>query len=321
MKARLILLSAICNILVSLSACSRTNNENELRASLDSQIIDQQIDQLSETSSRNSKWRGWDYLVNRLRENGVDDTELSEVYQDARMPVFGFIPFKLRPRESTGMYQGFSGPGPLKRAFSFYRSEEAVLLEASQHFNVEPYVICALLLVESGFGANTGNELVVNRLSRLVGLADPRNVKINFEKIKQDDRSATLEAVSARAAYLEQTFLPELIAIFRIRQQVGIDPFDLRGSSAGAFGIPQFLPNTYLRFAVDADGDGKASLYSIPDAIWSVAHFLSANGWKDDLSSSEKRTVIWQYNRSDPYIDTVLSLARKLNEVVRNSEF
>ena len=312
---RLLLSSSLA---VALCGCNRSLGSADIRASLDSQIIEQQIEDISEASSKHSQWRGWDHLVGRLREQGLDDGELKRVYQDERMPIFGFIPFKLRPRETSGMYQGFSGPGPLKRASAFYNDEEATLRAASEHFAVDPFVICALLLIESGYGANTGSELVINRLSRLAGLSDPRNVKINFEKLKQEEHSVTQEAVAARAAYLEETFLPEVVAVFQINQQVGIDPFSLRGSSAGAFGIPQFLPNTYLRFAVDADGDGMASLYSIPDAIWSVAHFLSANGWRDDLSTNDKRNVIWQYNRSDPYIDSVLGLARKLRDSIRS---
>ena len=311
----------LCTLALSICSCSRTSRQPDLRASLDSQIIDQQIEQISEASSKHSLWRGWDHLVSRLRQQGLVDDELKVVYQDARMPIFGFIPFKLRPRESSGMYQGFSGPGPLKRALSFYRQEETSLSAASDHFAVEPYIICALLLIESGYGANTGSDLVINRLSRLAGLSDPRNVSINYEQLTLDDRNVTRDAVAARAAYLEETFLPEVIAVFRIHQQVGIDPFELRGSSAGAFGIPQFLPNTYLRFAVDADGDGKASLYSIPDSIWSVAHFLSANGWRDDLGTSDKRNVIWQYNRSDPYIDSVLGLARKLRDSIKPKNY
>ena len=314
-------LSVFVLLSLCVCGCSRSSRQGDLRASLDSQRIDQEIEQLSETSSKKSKWRGWDHLVTRLRDHGLEDEELKIVYQDARMPIFGFIPFKLKPRESSGMYQGFSGPGPLKRALAFYRSEATTLRAASEHFGVEPYVMCALLLIESGYGENTGSELVINRLSRLAGLSDPRNVSINYEKLRQEDRAATLEAVAARAAYLEETFLPEVLAVFQIYQQVGIDPFELRGSSAGAFGIPQFLPDAYLRYAVDADGDGKASLYAMPDAIWSVAHYLSANGWRDDLSNNDKRSVIWQYNRSDPYIDSVLGLARRLREALQSSAY
>ena len=52
--------------------------------------------------------------------------------------------------------------------------------------------------------------------------------------------------------------------------------------------------------------------YASQDAIFSVAHFFAAHGWKDDLSIEEKRAIIWRYNKSDPYIDTVLKLGALL---------
>jgi membrane-bound lytic murein transglycosylase B len=86
------------------------------------------------------------------------------------------------------------------------------------------------------------------------------------------------------------------------------DPLALRGSGAGAFGIPQFLPRSYQWFGVDGNDDGQVSLWEPDDAIVSAARYLQHYGWRPGLSRSEQRNVIWGYNRSDAYIDTVLWL-------------
>src|SRR5262249_25506728 len=83
----------------------------------------------------------------------------------------------------------------------------------------------------------------------------------------------------------------------------------LRGSGSGALGIPQFLPRSYLWYGVDGDGDGSISLYDADDAIPSCAKYLQHYGWKPGLSRKEQRNVIWGYNHSDAYIDTVLWLS------------
>ncbi len=91
-----------------------------------------------------------------------------------------------------------------------------------------------------------------------------------------------------------------------------IDLLELRGSFADAFGIPQCLLSTFLNYAVDGNKDGKISLFNKDDSIHSIANYLSKSGWKDSASQKEKESVIWEYNHSEPYIDTVLYIADKL---------
>ena len=102
--------------------------------------------------------------------------------------------------------------------------------------------------------------------------------------------------------------------MFTIADRLGIDPLSIRGSGAGAFGLAQFLPTSYLSYGVDGDRNGRVSLFSPDDAIASCANYLKAHGWRSGLSHAERREVIWHYNRSDPYIDTVLALASRLND-------
>ena len=84
----------------------------------------------------------------------------------------------------------------------------------------------------------------------------------------------------------------------------------MHGSWAGAFGLPQFIPTTFINFAVDGNNDGKIDIFSVSDAVFSIGNYLRANGWRDDKSYKEKLKVIYTYNHSRLYCETVLKLAK-----------
>jgi membrane-bound lytic murein transglycosylase B len=119
-------------------------------------------------------------------------------------------------------------------------------------------------------------------------------------------------AVRERVRYLEDTFYPEVLSAFEIGRRLNIDPLGIRGSKSGAFGYPQFLPSSYLRFAIDGNENGQISLYELADAIASAANYLAGHCWSPGISRREQRRAIWAYNRSDAYVDTVLSLADQI---------
>lgn len=78
-------------------------------------------------------------------------------------------------------------------------------------------------------------------------------------------------------------------------------------SSAGAIGHMQFMPSTFAAYAIDGDGDGQASAWSLPDSIFTAANYLSSNGYGKD-----KRKAIWHYNHADWYVNKVLFNAERI---------
>ncbi len=87
---------------------------------------------------------------------------------------------------------------------------------------------------------------------------------------------ATQGFMGARKA----TFRPELIAALQIVERGDVAPDRMRSSWAGALGQPQFLPSTFLRYAVDFDGDGRRDIWdSVPDTLASIANYLRNEGW------------------------------------------
>jgi membrane-bound lytic murein transglycosylase B len=112
-------------------------------------------------------------------------------------------------------------------------------------------------------------------------------------------------------------FYPEVRAAFTVAEVEDVDPLELRGSGSGAFGYPQILPTSYLRYGTDGNGDGRIDLYDVDDAAASAAVYLASHGWQGDLTRAARRQVIWHYNRSEAYIDAVLGLAERLEGSVR----
>ncbi|MFQ5427161.1 MAG: lytic transglycosylase domain-containing protein, partial [Gaiellales bacterium] len=82
----------------------------------------------------------------------------------------------------------------------------------------------------------------------------------------------------------------------------------MRVSSAGAVGWMQFLPSTWLRWGVDANGDGLADPWNAIDAIYSAARYLAASG-----ADKNVKRAIFSYNHAASYVDDVLKLARVFN--------
>ena len=131
-----------------------------------------------------------------------------------------------------------------------------VLTRVQQQYGVDPATVVAVWGVESNYGQNFGGRPLLSSLS-------------------------TLSCFGRRQAY----FQGELYATVKIIQDEHVAPERLVGSWAGAFGHTQFMPSTYLRLAVDFDGDGRRDLVdSVPDALASTANFLAKAGWRDDLA-------------------------------------
>ncbi len=259
-----------------------------------------------------SRYRGWDFLVSRLKERGVQERDLVAIYQNPRMPKFTFIPFNLAPREKPSLYRNFTKPSFVALGAAFVRDNAEMFGRMEELLKVPPEVVAAILVIESGIGKNTGKELIVYRLSRLASVCEPSNLRRNYLAQRKKDPSVSFQDVVSRCQYLESTFLPEIPALIEIGRRNNVAVIKVQGSSAGAFGLPQFLPSAFIRFGLDGNRDGTVSLYHPDDAAWSAANYLSSYGYRADSPVEERRAVIWRYNKSDAYIDAVLALSAEI---------
>jgi membrane-bound lytic murein transglycosylase B len=135
----------------------------------------------------------------------------------------------------------------------FWRRNTATLARAHREYGVPEEIIVATIGVETFYGRNIGRFRVLEALSMLAFDYPPR-------------------------ASLFRTELEEFLLLTR---ETGFDALEARGSYAGAMGIPQFLPSSYRKYAIDFDDDGHPDLWrSAADAIGSVANYYRMFGWQ-----------------------------------------
>ena len=142
-----------------------------------------------------------------------------------------------------------------ENALAFLQKNINLLNQIENLYGVDKEVVVALFTLESNLGKIKGTHKIIDALFSL-SLTPSLSVK--------------------RRSFFES----ELFAIIKIiYYNIGIDN-EVKGSWAGAFGLVQFMPSTFLKFAVDFDGDGKINLMSEPDALASASNYLMSIGWQ-----------------------------------------
>lgn len=155
----------------------------------------------------------------------------------------------------------FVEPKRIQAGAEFWRTHERWLSQAQSRWGVPAEVIVGIVGVETFYGRMTGGFRALDALATLA-----------FDYP---------EGGRNRSAF----FLGELEALLKLAWQQQVGAADYRGSFAGALGLPQFMPSSILKWAVDFDGDGHIQLHdSPPDVIGSVANFLKEHGWQEGLA-------------------------------------
>ena len=140
----------------------------------------------------------------------------------------------------------------IENGVRFWLANMAVLERARRDFGVPEELIVATIGIETLYGRNVGTFRVLDALATLAFDYPPR----------------------------AEFFRQELEEFLLLTREAGLDVTSMRGSYAGAIGIPQFLPSSYRKYAVDFDGDGRRDLVgSTADAIGSVANYYRTFGW------------------------------------------
>jgi membrane-bound lytic murein transglycosylase B len=144
-------------------------------------------------------------------------------------------------------------PARIDAGLAFWRAQRPTLNRAEDQFGVPAEIIVAIIGIETYYGRHTGNFRTLDVFTTLT-FDYPR-----------------------RADFYRREFEEFLL----LAREQNADPTAFRGSFAGAIGLPQFMPGSIRRWAVDFDGDARIDLLGSPaDAIGSVANFLAAHGWQ-----------------------------------------
>lgn len=195
------------------------------------------------------------FIRDMAQRHGFVERELTYMFSRVKReePVLQSIRPPDKPRSWQDYREIFINEKRIALGAEFWSTHSAQLERAQREFGVPAEYILAIIGIETYYGRNMGRWRVVDALTTLAFDYPPR------------------------AAY----FRDELEQYLLLARDLGLDVFSVRGSYAGAIGIPQFMPGSQRRFAVDFDGDGAVDLRRNPaDAIGSVANFLKQHGWQ-----------------------------------------
>ena len=197
------------------------------------------------------------FIDYQVKHNGFSRNELLSFFDNVAYKG-NIINIMDRPGTSNPWYkfrEGNAGAAKISGGQRFYQQNRQVIDQVARQYGVPAEIIVAIIGIETNYGRNTGSFRVADAL-------------------------ATLAFEYPRRSECFQKELNELLLMSREERE---DPLSFTGSYAGAMGLPQFMPSSYRKWAVDSDGDNHRNIWgSIPDVAASVANYMKAHGWQSD---------------------------------------
>lgn len=230
-------------------------------------------------------------MVDRLAAKGLDRQELTTALKQAsrQQKIIDAISKPAEHHLRWDQYRNiFIKPERVAGGVDFIRAHRDAMARAEQEYGVPREIIAAIIGVETWYGRHTGTYRVIDALTTLAFDYPPRS----------------------------DFFGRELEAFLTLTGEQGLDPQELKGSYAGAMGLPQFMPSSYQAYAVDFNHDGIKDLWGEPvDAIGSVANYFAEHGWQAGrpltvaahLDATEKPDDV-DFNQAKPPYMTVGAL-------------
>jgi len=253
-------------------------------------------------------------LINRLWQDGFEFGFLSKLFADSRAEaVPAVMAVSLFPNETPEKYNQFLSPEAILLSKKFLHQNLKILRQMETQFHVEKEVAVSILLVESKFGENIGKYRVIPTLASMALMDSHENLLTNYLSLWKIDSELSYEWMQELTKRKASWAYRELKCFLRIIRHEKIDPLEVYGSSAGALGMAQFTPSSYLAYAQNRKGF-ENWLLSKDEAIFSIGNYLRSHGWKKNLPIKKKKQILWYYNRSEPYVETVLQVSQKIKQ-------
>ena len=195
-----------------------------------------------------------DLVAELSTDSGLDSAWVEAIVRDS-VYMESIIKAITRPAEKFPWHRYrkiFITDSNAELGVNFWNRHEKTLTRAENEFGVDAAIIVAIIGVETRFGRITGRHRVIDSLVTLV-LGYPRR---------------------------KEFFQKELAEFIRLADEENLNVFDVKGSYAGAMGIPQFISSSYRNYAVDFNGNQRRDLLTeTADAIGSIGNYLSRHGW------------------------------------------
>jgi membrane-bound lytic murein transglycosylase B len=213
------------------------------------------------------------FVKRMVKESDYTEQELIELFTQVEKQDHLFEQLDRPAEKELDWYQYrpiFIKDRRIELGVKFWREHRELLDQVSEKTGVPPEIIVAIIGVETFYGIYKGKDPVFDSL-----------VTLAFDYPRR-----------------AQFFTTELEAFLLLVKEQGFDARSLRGSYAGAMGMPQFIASSYRAYAVDFDQDGQVNLFdSVPDIAASVANYFVKHGWERDgrvarpLAAGEENTV------------------------------
>jgi len=257
-------------------------------------------------------------VIRELINRGVDSSFVQSIIADHRTKFSErYVKINVTGYLKKADYSELVSENSADISRTFSIRYENKLKEAEKKFGVNKEIIAAIIWIETRFGGYVGNNHIPSVFLSTAMAGQPEFIELNYceleEKMPEESqrvKDSLKMKIIERANKKSDWAIKELVALSKINHRGDIDIMNLYGSWAGAFGLSQFLPSSYLSWAIDGDNDGHVNLFDIDDAIYSVANYLKDNGWGN--STKLKRSSVFRYNNSNDYVDAVFTLADKI---------
>ncbi len=208
----------------------------------------------------------------------------------------------------------------VNESLAFMQEHDKCFSEATKRYHVPASVISSLLWIETRHGDDTGTFHTLSVFLNLLQMDRKQNRQHFIEQaMKQNKNDHQFKEKELRHLLAERTSRKsewarqEILALAKIHDDKKLDLKALHGSYAGAFGLPQFIPSSYLTFAKANKIKKSPDLNKPNDAIMSVAYYLTKHGWKNK-TADKKVAALMKYNNSRDYADSILQIAKRVSD-------
>ena len=264
----------------------------------------------------------WEALAIRLSSDGLPEFEVRKLLATlGNSPTQAPMGRKIRElylrrffpkpsiNKSDRYYKGVVNTKNAETCREFVLKNEKTFSQAQHRYAVPPHIAAALLFVETRLGTILGDvpENAFYTLASMAVCRTPDSISDWLRRLPKHKKHLAwiTENMNKRADWAYQ----EVRALAEYMLHEKITPDNLPGSIYGAIGLCQFMPSNINTYGDDGDGDGHIDLFTVADAIASLAKYLSRHGWKAGISVNEQHRVLMAYNHSRKYANTILALA------------
>jgi len=231
-------------------------------------------------------------VSDHLRGSNIPEAYIREAFTHDEIKIHKEIAEKFaRPYEKKTwkVYRKiFVKDSRISAGTKFYKENIELIKTVSDEYKVDPFIIVTIAGIESNYGSHHSQYSVFNSLY------------------------SQIHDMPKRAKWASK----ELAEFIKYCYNDHLDPQEIGGSYAGAFGFGQFIPSSFNNFSVDFNEDGVRQPYDWPDVLASIANYLRLNGYNPNSNNYDRDGDIWKsiyaYNHANNYVMAVLELRNEI---------